>query len=858
MLVHESRSDRIKWMTLFGVWALHGVFAFWQLFSLPSDKGSFLFGLSLPRFVVSSSLLLWVVLNLVLILLVLRNTELWAKWKDILVRSRTKDFLLITAAALFFLRVCFGVLQSLLGQQLIVQVGAYIERLIPVLDLLAFVSFEIIILVLFFNLRATVYDKGPLQKFFARLMLVLLILGLVAAIIFSTGLGIVTGYKGDWGHGMPAVPLLEWQIVLACSFCLGMLFIESKKKIIEFPHLDLLICIIIWAGTCAFWLSQPVTPSASALKPHEPNFEIYPFIDSQTYDEFAQSILVGKGFGDDRIPLRPFYIVFLAFLHTLVGQDYGRMIFAQTLFFAMLPVLLYMFGREFFGRPIGISIALLAVLRDFTSNLVSPFTGNLSYSKVYLSEIPTAILLILFLFIGIRWIRSGFPAFPSFLLGGILGLAMLIRTQSVVALPVIILFALLVQPKNIKPLMKSALLILVSLMLVVSPWLWRNWQLTGQLIFDSPEFQTINLALRYSRLNGVEPDVLPSPTESNVEYNQRLIKTAKDAILVNPWGAVWGISNSFLNHAVNNILVFPLRDEIQSFNDIYIPSEAFWEKWGGKPTTSQSIVLVFYGFLFGLGVTIAWYRNGWLGLLPLALNLVYNLWTSLALLSGQRFMVTMDWSIYLYYMIGLFTLIGGFLFVLNGGRTMIVEWVKSNPFSMAVPAVNIKWERYLIFGALFLGLGSSLPLSERIFPDKYPPLSEGELVRTLMASSSLEQPNFNPACFRTLADAGGLSFVQGRAVYPRYYAAGEGEKITDKVGYKAVDEGRLVFDIIAEKVNTRIIFPMDQSPEFFPHASDATLVYNSSGNLWFIFVKLGDKERFYISDSFDPSLCQTQ
>ena len=71
------------------------------------------------------------------------------------------------------------------------------------------------------------------------------------------------------------------------------------------------------------------------------------------------------------------------------------MIMLQSLVFALFPVLLYLFGREFFGRPIGISIALLAILRDVTSNLVSPFTGNLSYSKVYLSEIPTAMLLIL-------------------------------------------------------------------------------------------------------------------------------------------------------------------------------------------------------------------------------------------------------------------------------------------------------------------------------------------------------------------------------------------------------------------------------------------------------------------------------
>lgn len=853
MLFHEDRFRKIKWMSLFGLWALHGVFAFWQLFTLASDGGNFVFGLSLPRFVINLFLFLWVAINFLLILLVSGNNESWIKLKNVLIRSKTRDIVLITASPLFFLIVYFGIFRGLLDAQLITQYGAYIDRLFPLLNLIAYISFEIIILISYVNLYNTVNDKNVFFSFLIKLIFVIFVLGLLAVVISLTGLGVTTTYKGDWGHGKAAVPLLEWQILLACLLCLGMIFFESKKKSMEFPRLDLLICIFIWFGTCIFWLSQPVIPSASALGPREPNFEIYPFIDSQNYDEFAQSILIGEGFGSNLIPLRPLYIVFLAFLHILVGQSYEQMILAQTLFFAIFPVLLYIFGREFIGRPIGISIALLAVLRDYTSNLVSPFTGNLSYSKVYLSEIPTAIFLVLFLYIGIRWIKSGFPAFLGFLLGGILGVAMLIRTQAVVALPVVILFAFLIRPKNIKPLIKSMLFIFISLMLVISPWLWRNWLLTGELIFDSPEFQTANLALRYSRLNGYESDIMRFSNESNADYNERLIQMARDAISVDPQKAVWGISNSFLNHGVNNILLFPLRNELQSFNDLYIPSDAFWEKWDGTPTTSQAILLVFYICLFGLGVTIAWYRNGLLGLMPLMLNLFYNLWTSLALLSGQRFMVTMDWSIYLYYVIGLFALLGGFLFLLNHSRTIIVAWVKSNPFSVEASPIKVKWGGYLIFGALLLGIGSSLPLSEKIFPDKYPPRSQEEMALELMMSPSLNQSEL--ACLQILAANDKLTFAQGMAVYPRYYGAGEGESITDKIGYKPVDEGRLVFDIIRGS-RYRIVFPLAKSPEFFPHASDVTLIYNEIGELWFILVKQENAGNFYISESFESSSCQ--
>ena len=845
----RNLSNHTKWIALFSLWVLHGAVAFFQFWVVALNENS------LAYFVVRVLLFAWVIINLILIILVYQSAATWLKWQDVLVRSKTKDILLIAASSLLFLRVCLWIFQGALVQPLSQQVGGYMNLLWPALDVTGYVSLEIIILICFLNLYENLEYKKSFQKFVVSAIVVFTILGLLAVVVSITGLGILSSYKGDWQRGLPAVALLEWQILLACIFCLAMFFVESKKNIIEILHLDIWICIAIWFGASMLWLSQPVIPNASALKPHEPNFEIYPFNDAQTYDEFAQSALVGDGFGDNRIPQRPLYIVFLIFSHVLFGQDYNNVIFFQTLVFAIFPVLLYLFGREFFSRSIGISISLLAILRDYTSNFVSPFTGNLSYSKLYLSEIPTAILLILFLLIGIRWIKAGFPMFSGFLLGGILGSAMLIRTQVVVALPVIILFAFLIQPKMIKPLIKNIFLMLMTITFVVAPWVWRNWKLTGELIFDSPESQVANLALRYSRINGVEPDILPLAGESNAEYNARLKQIAKDAIASNPLGAAWGVSNAFFNHGVNNILLFPLRNDLRSINELWIPTNAFWEEWEGTPNFSQSILITLYLFLFGLGLTTAWFRNGWLGLLPLALNLAYNLWTSLALLSGQRFMVTMDWSIYTYYMIGLFTLFGGFLFALDSCRSLIVKWVKENPYVPTTPVAIIRWPKYLMFGLIFIGVGLSLPISEKIFSNKYPSLPQSELMSELQAFSSLNQSEFNSACLQKVADSNTLSFIQGRVIYPRYYAAGDGEKFTDSIGYKIVNEDRLVFNLVGQ-ANGRFIFKTSQKPDFFPHASDATLISSESGELWFVHVEQGANEGFYISKSFDRSICQ--
>jgi len=332
----KNLPNRVKWIALFGLWILHGLAAFLQFQAISLSENS------VPYFVVRMFLLAWIIINFILVILVYKNTLLWLDWQDILVRPTIKDGLFITASSLLILRICLWFFQGLIVPPLTQQVGRYLDLLRPLLSLAGYVSLEIIFIISFINIQINFENKKLFLRFGFSSIVVFFILGLIVLFVFMTGLGILPGYKGDWQRGLPAVALLEWQIFLACICCLAMFLVESKKKIVDIPHLDVWICVAIWLGASILWLSQPVIPNASALKPHGPNFEVYPFNDAQTYDEFAQSALIGNGFGADRIPQRPLYIVFLIFAHVLVGQDYNNVIFIQTLVFAMFPVLLYL------------------------------------------------------------------------------------------------------------------------------------------------------------------------------------------------------------------------------------------------------------------------------------------------------------------------------------------------------------------------------------------------------------------------------------------------------------------------------------------------------------------------------------
>jgi hypothetical protein len=849
MSVLSGLSVQNKWNALFCFWALHGIFSLGKFLISQNSP----FGLSIEEVLLVGVLLFWIAFNLFLILSLSRKSAWLIQLLNSLKNPAVKDGVFVFATLTLFLRICLGILQSIMDRTAFWYVG-YVNRLSPLLDLMAVVLAEIAALILFLAFREKTEYKNFLKSFSAKLLIVLALLGITALYISQTGMGIAPIYKGDWARGLPAVPLLEWQILLACLFCVGMVFVETNQKILTTPRLDFWIGLIIWVAASSLWLSQPIVPNSSALGPVAPNFEIYPFSDAQTYDEFAQSVLIGNGFGKDKIPQRPLYIVFLVFLHVVAGQDYAGVIVLQSLVWALFPVVLYFFGREFFGRPVGISIALLVILRDFTSNLVSPFTGNISYSKLYLSEIPTAMLLILFLLVGIRWIKSGFPLFSGFLMGGTLGVAMLMRTQVVVAFPMILFSAFLVQPKKLALITKGALLASIAIVMAISPWLWRNWKMTGQLIFDNPDSQMANLALRYNRLNGINVDILPLPGELNSEYNARLLNLATQAFHQNPAGIVKGIINSFVNHGVSNILLFPLRNTLKDFGELWTPAVPFWQKWEGRPTPSQSMLLTFYVLLFGLGLSVAWQRNGWLGFLPLAVNLFYNLWTSIALLSGQRFLLSMDWSISLYYMLGLFALLSIFFFMLQRGRPMILRWYESNAFSFVPQTGNKKWVQYVFAGVLFLGVGALLPLSEMAFPQKYPPVSRDVALNRVASSPSLKQANLDVACFKKFVAENRSSLVQGKALYPRYYEVGGGESFTDSAGYKTANESRLVFQMIGHH-NRRIIFPMSEPPDFFPNASDVTLFFGKSGKLEFIFVEQDNLQRIYFPETLTPPIC---
>ncbi len=80
------------------------------------------------------------------------------------------------------------------------------------------------------------------------------------------------------------------------------------------------------------------------------------------------------GYKGADIPPRPLYIFVLSLFHLIGGNHYDSIIVLQTLVLALLPVLLYWIGTEFYGAPAGVLAAVLYILRETNAILSAPFT----------------------------------------------------------------------------------------------------------------------------------------------------------------------------------------------------------------------------------------------------------------------------------------------------------------------------------------------------------------------------------------------------------------------------------------------------------------------------------------------------
>mgnify|MGYP003329450111 CR=1 FL=1 len=569
----------------------------------------------------------------------------------------------------------------------------------------------------------------------------------------------------------------------------------------------------MWAVAASLWQAQPFDPNYYASPPVPPNGEMYPLSDAFNHDVIANNALIGEDFrfGGLRAIRKPLCAMLLAGLHTLAGADYAGIVAWQVVLLALFPAVVFALGQRLGRRLAGLAAAGFIIFREANAIQLGAVV-NLSHAKLLMADLPAALGLALLALAAFHWLRrrpdSGLAAL---MVGGLMGALMLLRSQQLTLIPVLALLALLalrVAGLDWRALLIRLTLFFVGVGLVAGPWLLRNKSLTGEWIVEQSTAASF-LAQRYSE----EPASIQRaflPGESEGEYYARHMATVKDYMASHPGEVVAFAADNYARNLYINAMPVPLSFELRD-PETHVRELAYWPSWDGRLVGESALPFVLGIGLVALGLAAAWRRHGWAGLAPLVILLGFTANLALARVSGWRYNQPVDWIVLLYAALGLAELLR--LALARIGRQAVFF---EGPLDIERDEAPLDLRRLALSAAALLILGS-LPLGwEALSQPEY-----AEVSRTKAAALLADVDGAEPLL--DMLDAGQLSVLHGAALYPRYYAAGEGVSGTDFFLVTPMDFERLTFFLIGPDPFSAAL-PVDQIPDALPSGS-AVLVF---------------------------------
>jgi len=666
---------------------------------------------------------------------------------------------------------------------------------------------------------------------------------LIFLVLFSLGFGLIQmgyGYKNintvEYNFELTGFPIMGYQVILACILAaLGLLLEEWLNKRWgtrkwASPRLkDILVATALFLTAFLVWKGIPLTENTFFDQQRPPNYEYYPNSDALLYDRTAQRLLAVGEFqtflGNDNpsVGLRPALVFFQAIMHRTAGLGYEEIINLQLAVFSLLPVLIYLLGSSLHSRASGLLAAILIILRERNALLLGGVITGVN-SKLLMSEIPTMMGIILFLILFIQWVkRPAERTILPLLCGGVLGATILVRQEVGVIIPFVGVGAGLYFHKKFGSFLKNMVMVGFGILLVITPWVYRNWHKTGLVFLVRPGNRM------YLLTETLELD----PNQIKEEDGFSRLADGQDStldLLLNQ------VANQFVQSVVylpSNPLVLDL-DYLSKmsigkleryYGGLFYSPKAYvkslpywWVDWDGR-IPSQSILAVSLTLaLISLGISGVWREQGWIVSIPLLALIAHILIYTWTRRSGGRFLQEVDWITGLFYSIGLVELIR------SGMRWLGNLPSRPDQVSETLPPLpklfSSKFALTIIPLGLFI-LGSSIPMMEYLTPNRYPSASLNQKVTRLLDfedSPFLEQERRELTDF---IDQGG-QVVYARALYPRYFEPGE--KFYD---VRFTVWGRLERDQLTRTefylAGTEPLWGVlirEDPPVLFPHGSD--------------------------------------
>jgi hypothetical protein len=831
---------KVNFRVFFILLIVTGLVVVASIVRMPSEQsGAQFLGLSFSRLLL---------LVFVLVLIIMAGAFLVASWRedtwfnkqsarlDVAV-SNPKTFVVLVGIAGLIAFACaqYALYTFDAGEPVI---RAYLLRLQPVLIWMALLGTLTVLLLFFWRF----YPEGfsPIAK-----KNIFLVAGIFLGFLLLWGWLAKTGYgfsreSQEFGiFHLTGAPILGVQILLSLGMVI--LLYWSWRKLVQrnsFFNSDLFFAVVIWVLTFIVWIAVPLDAGWFVEAPYPPNHAYYPNSDASYYDTVAHSLLVGEGFAsggfnspDGPIARKPMFDLFVALLHAVGGVGYENVIPLQVAVLALFPVVIYFLTKSIHSRAAGLMTALLIMFRERNAIALSDHI-TVTHAKAILSDLPATLGVVLFLLIMMWWLQQPKKRLNFALLaGGLIAAFILVRPDLGAMIPFVGLGALLTLRRRPALWGKGMLLVGLGVILVLAPWVIRNWCVTGKVFLDIPGdrlgvfretifrretgFSPLQDEEMRTKVNGKAlldpnpPDPSPPLTTKDIVFNHYFNGQAQSLLYL---------------PIASNLLVAPLTAVTsaspgQAFVQMCCSSPKYvrslpywWSDWNGRLATQSLLPLTLILFLIALGLASTWRRRRTKGLLPLFAYVAHLFIYALFRRSGGRFILEVDWITAMFYGIGLVELIFGTWSWLR--RESLDDWLVSKPFVKTTRDWNTP-KAYLLIGLFVFFIGVTPPLVEMIIPQRYSQAWFQTRYQALLESESLDVLGTEKKFSNQ------QNVFYGRALYPRYFAPGKG--MTGWTGAFRRDISRIEFYLVGS-THAWVALPYNSVLEEFPHASDVIFV----------------------------------
>ena len=711
---------------------------------------------------------------------------------------------------------------------------AVYERLAPLLLLGALVCMQAGVISIFPNFIEK--KDESLKRVWKPMLLILGGFSLIAIFISLTGIGFTFDNVGlNWGPAGTPLSFAQVNLVLSVGFLLSFFVYATGAKLSQ-PRwlmvLDVAVFAALWGVAVLIWSHQVISPTHFSPAPSAPNYEYYPYSDAAIFDRMSYHLLSGVGFSDSLIR-RPLYVGLVALFHAFGGTGYEGTVFVQILFLALLPSFVYLLTASLSSRLAGFMAGGLIIFREMNAIALSGAIVT-SHAKLIMSDLPAALGIVVFVYACILLFKSTrHDTWLLAVIGASLGLLALVRAQSLVLVPLILLLVIIPQ-KSKKPQFVSAAVILLGLVLVIAPWALRNWKNTGMFALgDSGE--KMLMARNYS-LSPVEYP-LPEAGETTANFSSRLSRDIFSFMLEHPGNVAFFISNHFL-HSLAESAVFIAPVYSADTPQQLVNQNPFWDIWDGSLSGGNLFALLCNLAILAFGISLAQKDNRLAGWVPLLVFVIYQAGNALARTSGWRFALPVDWITLVYFCVAIAYLPSKVSLLFNSSSPALVDHTQPKEKKTVYPAVFL----------FLLLIGFSVPLAELLIPKQSFAGLKGEAQIALTQSNILTSDQLSQ-----FLEQQNSVLISGIALYPRYYKPDGSIYIADM----PEDFKYLHFWLLNDD-DIQVVLPREKPPELFPHASSVSILGCSNGgyvSAWAVVLHTEMDDQVILQQPLRPLVC---